>query len=113
MELVLVLLLIKFIPLKMKTLKALVLAQDFPPIPGGVSVYIENLYKNWKGPAVILAPDSSEPLNTNFPINITIKRMPMDLRRGGLKPYFNRQIRLYRASLNLFQDKLQTNLWTL
>jgi phosphatidylinositol alpha-1,6-mannosyltransferase len=92
----------------MKTLNALVLAQDFPPIPGGVSVYIENLYKNWKGPAVILAPDSSEPLKTNFPINITIKRVPMDLRRGGLKPYFQRQIRLYRASLELLKrEKLK------
>jgi hypothetical protein len=62
----------KFIPYKMKALNALVLAQDFPPIPGGVSVYIENLYKNWKGPAVILAPDSSDPLKTKFPNNITM-----------------------------------------
>ncbi len=92
----------------MKTLNALVLAQDFPPIPGGVSVYIENLYKNWKGPAVILAPDSSEALKANFPINITIKHVPMDLRRGGLKPYFQRQIRLYRASLELLKrEKLK------
>jgi phosphatidylinositol alpha-1,6-mannosyltransferase len=89
----------------MKTLKALVLAQDFPPIPGGVSVYIENLYKNWKGPAVILAPNSSEPQKTNFPNNITIKRLPMDLRRGGLIPYFQRQIRLYRASLELLKKE--------
>jgi len=89
----------------MKTLNALVLAQDFPPIPGGVSVYIENLYKNWKGPAVILAPDSSDHIKTKFPNNITIKRLPMDLRRGGLKPYFQRQIRLYRASLNLLKKE--------
>jgi phosphatidylinositol alpha-1,6-mannosyltransferase len=95
----------KSIPLKMKSLNALVLAQDFPPIPGGVSVYIENLYKNWKGPAVILAPDSSDPLKTKFPNNITIKRLPMDLRRGGLKPYFQRQIILYRASLDLLKKE--------
>jgi phosphatidylinositol alpha-1,6-mannosyltransferase len=95
----------KFIPYKMKALNALVLAQDFPPIPGGVSVYIENLYKNWKGPAVILAPDSSDPLKTKFPNNITIKRLPMDLRRGGLKPYVQRQIRLYWASLDLLKKE--------
>ena len=89
----------------MKTLNALVLAQDFPPIPGGVSVYIENLYKNWKGSVVILAPDSSDPLKTKFPDNITIKRLPMDLRRGGLKPYFQRQIRLYMASLKLLKKE--------
>jgi phosphatidylinositol alpha-1,6-mannosyltransferase len=92
----------------MKTFKALVLTQDFPPIPGGVSVYIENLYKNWKGSAVILAPDSSDPLKTKFPNNITIKRLPMDLRRGWLKPYLQRQIRLYRASLDLLKkEKLE------
>jgi phosphatidylinositol alpha-1,6-mannosyltransferase len=95
----------KLIPLKLKTSNALVLAQDFPPIPGGVSVYIENLFKNWKGPAVILAPDSSEPLKTNFPDNITIKRLPMELKRGGLKPYFQRQIQLYQASLKLLKEK--------
>ena len=92
----------------MRNYKSLVLAQDFPPIPGGVSVYIENLLKNWKGPAIILAPDSSDPLKTKFPNNINIKRLPMDLRHGRLKPYFHRQIRLYRASLKLLKiEKLK------
>jgi len=89
----------------MKKLKALVLAQDFPPIPGGVSVYIENLFKNWKGSTVILAPDCADPPKTKFPQNITIKRLRMDLRRGGLKPYFQRQIRLYLASLKLLKKE--------
>jgi len=92
----------------MKTLKALVLAQDFPPIPGGVSVYIENLFQNWKGPAVILAPDFSEPLKTKFSTNITIQRVPMDLRRRGLGPYFQRQIRLYKVSSKILKkDKFK------
>jgi phosphatidylinositol alpha-1,6-mannosyltransferase len=89
----------------MKILNALVLAQDFPPIPGGVSVYIENLYKNWKGPAVILAPDSSESFEDNFPNNITVKRVPLDLRRGGIIPYLRRQIVLYTASLDILKKE--------
>jgi phosphatidylinositol alpha-1,6-mannosyltransferase len=83
----------------MKSIHSLVLAQDFPPIPGGVSVYVENLYKNWKQPAIILAPETQEPYNLEFPQNVTVKRLPMDLKRGGLKPYIKRQICLYRASI--------------
>jgi phosphatidylinositol alpha-1,6-mannosyltransferase len=83
----------------MESLCSLVLAQDFPPIPGGVSVYVENLFKNWKGQAIILAPGSSEKIEIDFPANITIKRLSMDLRRGGVQPYLKRQILLYRASL--------------
>lgn len=84
----------------MKFQSSLVLAQDFPPIPGGVSVYVENLFKNWKERAVILAPGSLELTNISFPSNITIKRLSMDLRREGIWPFFKRQICLYRASLD-------------
>lgn len=87
----------------MNSFNSLVLAQDFPPIPGGVSVYVENLYKNWEEQAIILAPESSEPSNIKFPPNVTIKRLSMDLNRGGLKPYLKRQICLYRASLDLIK----------
>ena len=89
----------------MKSNNTLILAQDFPPIPGGVSVYVENLCKNWKGRATILAPDFSPPSEVKFPSHITVKRLPMDLRRGGLKPYFRRQIVLYRASLGILKKE--------
>jgi phosphatidylinositol alpha-1,6-mannosyltransferase len=89
----------------MKPLSSLMLGQDFPPIPGGVSVYVENLCKNMKGPVTILAPESSAPSKEKFPCNITIKRLPMDLSRKGLIPYIRRQFVLYRASLAILRKK--------
>lgn len=83
----------------MRSLNSLVLAQDFPPIPGGVSVYVENLFKNWKERAIILAPGLSEASDIDFPPNITIKRLSMDLKRGGFELYLKRQVCLYRACL--------------
>ena len=62
----------------MKTTNSLVFAQDFPPIPGGVSVYVENLFKNWQEGAIILAPEAAESGNIEFPPNITIKRLSID-----------------------------------
>jgi phosphatidylinositol alpha-1,6-mannosyltransferase len=88
----------------MKEAHSLVLAQDFPPIPGGVSVYVENLFKNWRAPAIILAPEVSAPGKLELPANITVKRLPMDLKRGGLIPYFKRQISLYRACLRQLKN---------
>ena len=89
----------------MKFLNSLVLAQDFPPIPGGVSVYVENLCKNLKGHVTILAPESSAPSKAKFPSNVTINRLPMDLSRGGLIPYLRRQFVLYRASRKILKTK--------
>jgi len=83
----------------MKLISSLVLAQDFPPIPGGVSVYVENLFKNWQQPAIILAPAVTMPNKIEFPPNITVERLSIDLKREGLIPFFKRQFRLYRASL--------------
>jgi phosphatidylinositol alpha-1,6-mannosyltransferase len=83
----------------MKATTSLVLAQDFPPIPGGVSVYVENLFKNWQEPAVILAPEDSTRSKIEFSPNITVERLSIDLKRRGLIPYLKRQISLYRASL--------------
>ena len=88
----------------MKAIRSLVLAQDFPPIPGGVSVYVENLFKNWQEPAIILAPEASAPGKLEFPANITVERLPMDLKRGGLMPFFKRQFSLYRASLRQIKN---------
>ena len=84
----------------MKFFNSLALAQDFPPIPGGVSVYVENLFRNWQGRTVILAPNSLESIDLEFPPHITIKRLSMDLKRGGIKSYLKRQICLYKESLN-------------
>ena len=81
------------------------LTKDFPPVPGGVSVYVENLCRNWKGSITVLAPESSEAYNAKFPSNINIKRLPMDLRRGGFIPYLRRQFVLYRASLEILKKK--------
>jgi phosphatidylinositol alpha-1,6-mannosyltransferase len=89
----------------MKTLTTLVLAQDFPPIPGGVSTYVANLFKNWKERAIILAPNSSRPSGPKFPSNIVIKRLPLDLRRGGLLPYLKRQVLFYKTSLKLIKKE--------
>jgi len=89
----------------MKAIHSLVLAQDFPPVPGGVSVYTENLYKNWSGRAVIIAPDLHEPVREQFPANILVKRVPMDVTRGSLKAYLARQITLYRAGLSVIKKE--------
>jgi phosphatidylinositol alpha-1,6-mannosyltransferase len=92
----------------MKSLNSLVLAQDFPPTPGGVAVYVENLYKNWKGRTVILAPDSSDSSQVEFPPHIEIKRLSINLKRGGLRPYLKRQIQLYKASTEVIKkEKIQ------
>ena len=47
-----------------------------------------------------MAPNSLESINLKFPPHITIKRLSMDLKRGGIKPYLKRQIFLYKESLN-------------
>jgi len=90
---------------KMQATNSLVLTQDFPPLPGGVSVYVENLYKNWTGRAIIVAPESTGPVKALFPPNIIVKRLPMDVTRGSLKSYLGRQIALYKASLSIIKKE--------
>jgi phosphatidylinositol alpha-1,6-mannosyltransferase len=82
----------------MQEFNSLVLTQDFPPIMGGVSVYVENLFKNWLGRATILAPLCNESSKEVFMPNIVVKRIPMDMRRGSFIAYFKRQLSIYKES---------------
>ena len=89
----------------MNTFNSLVLTQDFPPIPGGVSVFVENLYRNWTGRTLILAPKLKELSNTKFPPNVFVKHIPMDLQRNGLQSYLSRQLSLYKASRKIIKQE--------
>lgn len=82
----------------MQEFNSLVLTQDFPPIMGGVSVYVKNLFKNWSGRATILAPLCNESSKEVFMPNIVVKRIPMDMRRGSFVAYFKRQLSIYKES---------------
>ena len=89
----------------MQAINSLVLAQDFPPVPGGVSVYVENLFKNWTGRAIILAPECGEPAKVMFPPNIIVKRIPMDMTRGSFKAYLKRQLGFYKESRSIINKE--------
>jgi phosphatidylinositol alpha-1,6-mannosyltransferase len=91
--------------LKTLSYKALALAQDFPPIPGGVSVYTENLFKNLKEQVLILAPETQEPCEIEFPPNIEVKRLYLNMRRTGIRTYISRQIALFRQSSHHIKKK--------
>ena len=89
----------------MNTHTSLALAQDFPPISGGVSVYAANLFKNWSGKVIILAPEYDKSYSEEFPPNIAVKRIPMDLKRGGIWSFLKRQVCLYKASLRIIREE--------
>lgn len=89
----------------MQAINSLVLAQDFPPVPGGVSVYGENLFKNWTGRAIILTPECDEPAKVMFPPNIIVKRIPMDMTRGSFKSYLKRQLGFYKESRSIINKE--------
>lgn len=89
----------------MRSIKSLILTQDFPPVPGGVSVYVENLVRNWKGATTVLAPMHNQSLRQEFPGNVEIRRIPMDLTRGTVLSFLKRQASLYKRSLNLIKTK--------
>ena len=87
----------------MNTIRSLVLAQDFPPIPGGVSVFAENLFKNWKGPVVILAPEACSTGTTALPANVSIEPVPLNLDRNSWRTFAGRQVLLYLAGRKMLR----------
>lgn len=84
---------------------SIVLAQDFHPAPGGVSVYTENLVKNWSGNLIMIAPRRKESFSEGFGPHIKIRRIDMDLRRGKVWLIIKRQFAMLKECYRIIKSE--------
>ncbi len=89
----------------MQKINSIFLAQDFPPIPGGVSVYTDNLVRNWSGPAFVLVPQANDAKDDRYPRNIIVRRIKMNLKRGKVLFIIKRQVVLLKACFKIIRSQ--------